>query len=166
MRRPSAPLMGEGAYTHIDPMFSVEADTPGCPPLPLWDNSPSVLIVPHILFQGGISPPAGGEPLLERSKRGEKIAGGRLRRAPSGALSRLPPGPRLRGELGSEARRKDTGAGWPLTQGRSPARCHCAAVTRGPPVLPASDAPPLVLPRGAAGIRRGARGTFTSFVPP
>ena len=68
---------------------------------------------------------------MERSKRGEKIAGGRLRRAPSGALSRPPPGPPFTGELGTKTRRKCTGAGWPLTPCLSPARCHCAAKPEG-----------------------------------
>ena len=75
MRRPSAPLMGEGAYTHIDPMFSVEADTPGCPPLPLWDNSPSVLIVPHILFQGGFRRQRAASPFWSDPKGAKRSPG-------------------------------------------------------------------------------------------
>ena len=38
--------------------FDVGADTPGWPLLPLWGNSPSVLIGPYILFRGYFAAPA------------------------------------------------------------------------------------------------------------
>ena len=108
---------------------------------------------------GGFRRP-GGEPLLERSKRGEKIAGGRLRRAPSGALSRPPPGPPFTGELGSEAWWKCTGAGWPLTHYLSPARCHCAAKPEGYPCYPLRTR----LPGRSPVVRRvSVRTTFPMF---
>ena len=50
--------------------------------------------------------------------------------------SRYTPRPPLRGELDSKARRKNTGAGWPLTHNRSPARCHCVAKPESCPCYP------------------------------
>ena len=94
---------------------------------------------------GGISPPAGGEPLLERSKRGEKIAGGG-HVGPYGPPMLSTPGPPFTGELGTKTRRKCTGAGWPLTHRRSPARCHCAAKPENCPCYPLRRASPGVPP--------------------
>ncbi len=105
--------------------FTVEADTP----VPLRGNSPSVLIGPYVLFWG-ISPPAGGEPLLERSKRGEKIAGGG-HVGPYGPPMMATPGPPFTRGAWFGGWWKYTGAGWPLTPGPSPARCHCAAKPEG-----------------------------------
>ena len=56
------------------------------------------------------------------------------------------------GELGTKTRRKCTGAGWPLTHRRSPARCHCAAKPEGRPCYPLRTRLPWSLPRGAAGV--------------
>ena len=77
---------------------------------------------------GGFRRP-GGEPLLERSKRGEKIAGVCSGGHP--ALTVTAPRTPFTGELGSGVWWKCTGAGWPLTHNRSPARCHCAAKPEG-----------------------------------
>ena len=60
--------------------------------------------------------------------------------------SRYTPRPPLRGELDSKARRKNTGAGWPLTPYLSPARCHCVAKPESCPCYPfrraSTGAPP------------------------
>ena len=45
-------------------------------------------------------------------------------------VARLP-GPPITRELDSKAGHKCTGAGWPLTHRRSPARCHCVANPEG-----------------------------------
>ena len=75
------------------------------------------------------------------------------------AHSRYTPGPPLRGELGSEAWCKCTGAGWPLTPRRPPARCHCAAKSEGRPCYP--------LKRASTGrspvVRRVSDGTISSL---
>src|SRR5699024_1543981 len=93
---------------------------------------------------GGFRRP-GGEPLLERSKRGEKIAGGG-HVGPYGPPMLSTPGPPFTGELGSWAWWKCTGAGWPLTHNRPPARCHCAARPEGCPCYPLRRASPSAPP--------------------
>ena len=104
---------------------------------------------PAYFISGGISPPAGGEPLLERSKRGEKIAGGRLRRAPSGALSRPPPGPPCtRGAwFGGLTQMYRRGATSDTTSFSRP--LPLCGIGQRNFLSTRLDAPPLVLPRGA-----------------
>ena len=76
------------------------------------------------------------------------------------------PGPPITGELGSEDWHKCTGAGWPLTHRRPPARCHCAARPEGCLCYPFRTR----LPWSSPVVRRVSDGTISSlcrlfFVP-
>ena len=120
--------------------------------------APPAGFVPYRLIQRGFRRP-GGEPLLERSKRGEKIAGVCSDGQVTSILiwmwpvhSHYTPGPPFTGELGTGVWWKYTGAGWPLTHNRPPARCHCAVKPEGRPCYPFKTRLPWSLPRGAVGI--------------
>ena len=75
------------------------------------------------------------------------------------AHSRYTPGPPFTGELDSGAWCNCTGAGWPLTYRRSPARCHCAAKPESYRLYP--------LKRASTGrspvVRRVSDGTISSL---